>query len=155
MILNGCFSSSSRFTCSPLVPQGPTTSRPRPVRACLSVWPTTARLPWQPAHLLHPTNTSSFTVCRSVSALWSLFVCLFVCVWVGFIPLSSPPFRRTASAPATVSSSRRSPLTPPPQTRSTKPSWLWRQRGGARRNSWRPPVSWREPRPSSRKLRKR
>lgn len=77
-----------------------------------------------------------------------LCTCLFVCrLHFGLFTL----LRRTASAPATASSFKRSPLTPPPRIRSTKHSWLWKQRGGARRNSWRQRVSWREPRTSSRK----
>lgn len=81
-----------------------------------------------------------------------LFTRLFVChLHFGLFTL----LRRTASAPATASSFKRSLLTPPPRTRSTKHSWLWKPMGGARRNSWRPRVSWRGPRTLSRKVGKR
>lgn len=71
-------------------------------------------------------------------------MCLCVCVCV---------FRRTASAPATASSSKQSPQTPPPQTPSANHSWSWRRRGRVTRTTWRPRVSWRVQRASSRKRR--
>lgn len=74
------------------------------------------------------------------------------------ITLSPPPpsstlCRRTDSAPMTASSSRPSPPTPPPQKLSANRSWSWPQRGRARTTSWKPQVSWRAQRASSRKPR--
>lgn len=73
-------SSSSPSTCSPLAPRGPTTSRRRPVRACRSAWPITARLPWRQAPPPRRMNTSSSTACRSVlmKCLSLILLCLFV-----------------------------------------------------------------------------
>lgn len=85
------------------------------------------------------------SVGQCVSFVPSLFfLCLCSSLWFTLL-------RLTASAPATASSSRPSLLTPPPQTLSTKHSWLWKHRGGARRSSWKPQVSWRELRTLSRK----
>lgn len=68
-------------------------------------------------------------------------------------PCAFSLLRRTASAPATASSSRQSPPTPPPQTLSTNHSWRWKQRDGARTTASKPRVSWRARTASSRKLR--
>lgn len=87
MINNNVFPHpSSPSTCSPPVPQGPTTSRRHPIRDCRSAWPVTAWLPWRRAPPLRHMNTSSSTVCRWVwrKCLFSVFVCKHqpVCLFV-------------------------------------------------------------------------
>lgn len=72
------------------------------------------------------------------------------------ISLTAPPTpptlcRRTDSALTTESSSRPSPPTPPLQKLSANRSWSWPPRGRARMTSWKPQVSWRAQRASSRK----